>query len=133
MRANTRSLAFVSFALMLIGASLAAYVCMDIFPLGPTRELNVTVTRLYVDTLPNNKGSVCMVLTDKGVFEVKDSTWLRLLNSDEIFAKMTTGSNYTITVKGKRSINLFWAVYPGIIKVAPCPTMRYRLEGCSLS
>lgn len=100
-------------------AAIGIRPLVGVFPFGPESTLNVNVTRLYVDVSGSgeDKESHYMVGTDQGVFEVDNSLWLWIWNSDEIYAQLQQGSNYTINIKGRKVVNWFYQEYPYITSV----------------
>lgn len=116
---NSSGTSFVEFlvilTLLFVVGLLGSGMLFGHYPFGPEKELTATVNRLYVDT--HNKESHYMVGTDKGVFECDNSFWLGIWNTDELYSDLVAGKTYRLTVKGNRSVNLFFQKYPGIIKV----------------
>lgn len=102
-------------------AALCLPVMMGMYPFGPEQTLDVTVNRMYIDTSSDGDGgheSHYMVGTDKGVYEI-DNSWIAgIWNADEMYSSLQQGSNYTITVKGKKYVNFFMQEYPYIIRVS---------------
>lgn len=110
-------------AIAIVGFILAVSlpIMIGTFPFGPEQIHQVTVNRLYIDTSSDGDGghnSHYMVGTDKGVFEV-DNSWIAgIRNADDMYASLLQGSNYTITVKGKKVVNFFMQEYPYIIRIS---------------
>jgi len=114
-----------SFVLILVATMLFGFnILVGIYPFGPTKQVTATISRTYVDTLPDGGGSAYMVATDVGVYEVEDSFITGIYNSDEIFSKLVQGKTYTLTVKGRRMANILCQEYPGIIKVVPVESVE---------
>jgi prepilin-type N-terminal cleavage/methylation domain-containing protein len=88
---------------------------MGFFPFGPEKQIEAKVERLYVDR--GNEKSYYMVGTDNGVFEVDDSVWLGIYNSDELYARLKEGESYILTTKGVKMTNFFFREYPHIIEI----------------
>jgi hypothetical protein len=87
---------------------------------GPERDLDIKVTRLYVDYSGDkeSQSSHYMVGTDQGVFEVSNFWFpFTLFNSDELYSKLEVGKTYKVTVKGNKVLNFWFQQYPYIIKI----------------
>ena len=108
----------VLFTVAMVGMLLAKPL-VGMYPFGPEKQVSARVERCYVDISGSgdSKKSHYMVATDKGMFEVDNSLWLWIWNADEIYGRISQGSNYTFTVKGVKCINMIFQEYPGIIKV----------------
>jgi hypothetical protein len=58
-----------------------------------------------------------MAGTSAGVFEIGNSLFLWIWNSDEIYSSIVQGGTYTLTIKGNKVLGWWLQSYPYIIKV----------------
>lgn len=95
-------------------------IFMGAYPFGPQRVVeDAKVQRAYIDYSgdKDSQQSHYMIGTDKGVFEVDNSTWLWIWNADEIYSQVEEGKVYDFHIKGNKIINPFFQIYPGVTKV----------------
>ncbi len=87
---------------------------------GPSQNLSITVTRLYVDYSgsKDSSSSHYMVGTDQGVFEISNFLIpVQIFNADELYSQLGTGKTYQVTVKGNKVVNWIFQQYPYIIEI----------------
>jgi hypothetical protein len=104
----------VILALIVFGLSWRFWMGVGVY--GPTRTVETTVNRVYIDT--SKEGSHYMVGTDSGVYEIENGYWLGVNNADELYAKLKDGRKYRLTTEGNKVVWYFGIQeYPFITKV----------------
>jgi hypothetical protein len=101
--------------IILVAAAIMVKPVVGLFPFGPQSEVTAKVSRLYVDY--SGEESSYMVGTDRGVFEVDNSLWLRLWDADKRYSEIKEGGTYRFRVKGREMLNILFQSYPGIVAV----------------
>jgi hypothetical protein len=102
--------------ILLVGVLIFAPPIFGLPPFGERNEVVATVQSKHIDN-NGDAGSSYMVVTDKGVFEVNNSLWLWLWNSDEIYGKIEVGKTFTFSIKGRKCANFIFQKYPYIEKI----------------
>ena len=86
---------------------------------GPTNKVTATVEKLYVDN--SGSSSHYMVATNVGIFEVDNSFWLGVYNSDELYSSLVAGQTYELTTEGNQVNNFMMENYPYISTIRKIP------------
>lgn len=108
---------------LLMGLLFCLPLALGTYPFGEEKELEIQVQRLYVDVSGSKEYSRShyMVGTDKGVFEVDNSLWLGIFNSDVLYSQLQEGRGYKIKTKGRELVNFLFQEYPGITSITALP------------